>query len=140
MLEEILAHIHNWFISDWEYDHYSIADGKIDLPFLTPNQYYRIIGSLFNDGVYKYGAETELVDEEFDGEIWALAIPRSFLELAEEIEEWQAKNGTAAASPFVSESFGGYSYSKASSANGKNGGSASWITAFASRLNRWRKI
>ena len=134
MLEEILAHIKNWFIADWRFDHYVISGGKIDLPFVAAGQYFRVVGSVFNDGVYKYADDLKLTDEEFDGEIWALAIPPALLKLTQEIEEWQGKNGTAAASPFVTESFGGYSYSKASS------GSVSWISTFAARLNRWRKI
>ena len=140
MLEEILAHIKNWFIADWRFDHYVISGGKIDLPFVAAGQYFRVVGSVFNDGVYKYADDLKLTDEEFDGEIWALAIPPALLKLTQEIEEWQVKNGTAAASPFVSESFGGYSYSKATSITGKSGGIVSWITAFSGRLNKWRKI
>lgn len=145
MLEEVLAHIKNWFIAEWRHDHYVISGGKIDLPFLAENQYFRIVGSIFNDGVYKYDAELNLTDEEFDGEIWALAIPPALIKLVKEIEDWQEKNGAAAASPYVSESFGGYSYSKASGQNrftAQSGGSSSvsWISTFAARLNRWRKI
>ena len=145
MLGEILAHIKNWFIADWRCGHYVISGGKINLPFVAAGQYFRVVGSVFNDGVYKYADDLKLTDEEFDGEIWALAIPPALLKLTQEIEEWQAENGTAAASPFVSESFGGYSYSKASGQNrfaaqSGGSGSVSWISTFAARLNRWRKI
>jgi hypothetical protein len=67
-----------------------------------------------------------------------MAIPKNFLMLAQEIEDWQEQNGKAVASPYQSESFGGYSYSKASGKNG--GGSYSWQDAFATRLNLYRRI
>ena len=80
-----------------------------------------------------------LTDEIFDGVIWLMAIPKAFLDLVKEIEDWQKKNGaadSAAMSPFNSESFGGYSYSK-----GTGGGTATtWQTIYASHLNIWRKI
>ena len=74
-------------------------------------------------------------NEEFIGEIWALAVPPSLLETVEKIEAWETKNAEAAHSPYQSESFGGYSYSKSSESIG-NG----WQTAFRGELNVWRKI
>ena len=45
--------------------------------------------------------------------------------------------GAGKESPYTSESFGGYSYTKATDANGAPIG---WQKAFASRLNKWRKL
>ena len=137
MLTEICTHLHNFFARD-EDKHYqkgiTIADGILTPSFdIKQNQYYRIIGSTFNDGVHKFGDDTDvLTDEVFDGSVWLMAVPKSFLDLVSEIEDYQAKYGQA--NPYVSESFGGYSYSKADSA------STSWQHAFGTRLNAWRKI
>ena len=59
--------------------------------------------------------------------------------------EWSDKYlgvDSAAMSPFNSESFGGYSYSKSggSSSSGNVDLSGTWQGAFADRLNNWRKI
>lgn len=139
MLEEVLRHLNNWFLvpDGIHLDTYTIEDGGITLPFLQEGQYFRVVGSVFGDGVYRYPA-SGLKEETFDGAIWSLAVPQAVVNLAEEIEAWQAKNGEAAAGPYQSESFGGYTYSKAVDA--ATGGAVSWQAAFRSRLNDWRKL
>lgn len=136
MLEQILMHLNNWFlVPDGVYeDTYTVEDGGIALPFLADGQYFRIVGSLFNDGLHKYPAE-DLTDETFDGAVWALAVPKQVESMAEEIKTWQDSQG--APSPYTSESFGGYSYTKATNADGTPAG---WESVFKSRLNRWKKI
>lgn len=134
MLETILNHVHNFFEVEIHKGNFSVVSGSISLDFLIPGQYFRVFGSVLNDGVWQYPA-TQLMDETFDGEIWALAIPRAVLNLSQEIEQWVEKNPESA---ITSESFGGYSYSKAQSSNG--GGSAGWQDVFRSRLNAWRKL
>ena len=140
MLEEILMHLKNWFlVPDGIHEGaFEVKDGSITLPFLAPGQYFRICGSVFNDGVYQYGPDLKLTDEAWDGTVWALAIPKTVLELAEEIEAWEQKNGEASTGPYQAESFGGYSYTKATDT--KTGGAMTWQSAFRSRLNQWRKI
>ena len=139
MLEQVLMNIRNWFTVEGGIHSgtFSIKDGGITLPFLVDGQYFRIIGSVFNDGLHQYPA-TNLVDEKFSGAIWALAIPPAVVDLADEIQKWQGKNGEVASSPFSSESFGGYSYSKATDA--ETGGSVTWQSAFKKQLSAWRKI
>ena len=110
---------------------------SITLPFLADGQYFRICGSVFNDGLHQYNV-LDLVDETFTGTIWALAIPKAVIELADEIQKWQEKNGEASVSPYQSESFGGYSYSKATDA--ETGGAVTWQSAFKQQLSAWRKI
>lgn len=134
MLEQILRHLNNWFLVDIHEGRFTVEKGGIALPFLLPGQYFRVFGSVLNDGLYQYPT-AELRTETFDGTIWALAIPREVEKLSEEIEAWQEKNGEAATSPFTSESFGGYSYTKTGGENAVN-----WQTAFRGRLNHWRKI
>ena len=139
MLEQVLMNIRNWFpVKGGIYSGtFNIKDGGIALPFLANGQYFRICGSVFNDGLHQY-PEDDLVDETFNGTIWALAIPKAVIELADEIGKWQEKNGEAASSPFSSESFGGYSYSKATDA--ETGGAVTWQSAFKKQLSAWRKI
>lgn len=132
MLETVLMYLNNWFVVGRYDDTYTIEDGGITLPFLVNGQYFRIIGSLFNDGVYQYPAE--LTDETFDGSVWALALPKALLSTVEEITAWQAKNGDSG--PYTSESFGGYSYSKATNSKGLAVG---WRDVFAAQLAPWKK-
>lgn len=139
MLEQVLMHLKNWFLVPGGIHEgtYTIEDGGIALPFLANGQYFRICGSVFNDGLHQYPA-SDLKAETFEGTVWELAIPQAVIELAAEIEAWQKKNGDASVSPYQSESFGGYSYSKAT--DSATGGAVTWQTAFRSRLNAWRKL
>ena len=105
---------------------------------MSEGQHFRIVGSVFNDGVHQYNDELALTDETFYGEVWALAIPKALLDLVSEIEEWQSKNGEKSAGIYQSESFGGYSYTLKSDSGGN--GDRSWMGAFSTRLNQWRKL
>ena len=140
MLEQVLKEIHNWFQREIIPGTYTIQDGHIALPFLRPGQYFRIVGSVFNDGLHQYGPEkADLQDESFQGAVWALAVPKAVVSLAGEIAAWQEKYKDTVDSPYTSESFGGYSYSKASGA-GDSTGSGGWQAAFRARLNPYRKL
>lgn len=144
MLEQVLREIKNYFIREVYEGTFTISNGALaDIDFLLEDQYFRIDGSLFNDGVYQYPA-TKLKDETFTGEVWAMAVPPTVIALSEEIEAWCEKNKDVVESPFTSESFGGYSYQKGLGASGSGGistsGSVTWQDIFAKRLNQWRKI
>ena len=102
------------------------------LDFLQDGQYFRILGSVYNDGVYQYPAV--LTDEVFEGQIWAMRVPPAFIALLGRVVEYEAKN---AESPYISESFGDYSYTKAT---GESGAPLPWQVAFAPELNAWRKL
>ena len=140
MLEQICAFIHNYFVGDRYSGTFSITDGTLTIDGLVDGQYFRICGSRLNDGVYQYPV-SGLTDETFDGIIWDMRPPKSFLDLASEISDWQTKYGTAAAGPYQSESFNGYSYNKASAtdASGKSV-PVTWQTTFGPYLNHWRKL
>ena len=139
MLEQVLMHLKNWFLVPGGIHEgtYTIEDGGITLPFLANGQYFRICGSVFNDGLHQYPA-SDLKEETFDGTVWALAVPQAVIDLSTEIESWQTKNGDASVSPYQSESFGGYQYSKAT--DSATGGAVTWQSAFRSRMNAWRKL
>ena len=150
MLTEICQYLKNWF--DKGQPKYigkvTISGGRVSVDgidiSLKTGQYFRIIGSVLNDGVHQY-PYSDLNNEEFDGAVWSMAIPHHFLTLVDEITAWCEKYASvdgANMSPFASESFKGYSYSKASGATGGNTASSAstWQGAFASRLAPWRKI
>ena len=138
MLEQVLMNIRNWFpVKGGIYSGtFTIKDGGITLPFLADGQYFRICGSVFNDGLHQYNV-LDLIDETFTGTIWALAIPKAVIELAAEIEAWETKNGEAASGIYQSESFGGYQYSKQTASDG---GQLTVWSVFRKRLNQWRKL
>ena len=167
-IEALCAETHNYFEFSKNIGDYKIEGGVLSLPFLSVGQFFRIVGSKFNDGIYVYGPEGKvsrdaewqkayaestwnpvpavvwketagftLADEEFHGAIWPLGIPKAFVMLAEEVKAY-TDSDMAKASPYISESFGGYSYSKGigSTGNADN----SWQKVFATKLNRFRKV
>lgn len=153
MISELCAELRNYFLRDYinpeHYIHYGsfvIANGEMqNLPFLKVGQFYRIVGSTFNDGVHKYGATPRgvedsetLTDEEFEGAIWEMFVPKEVVDLSAEIQDWVSNNADTINSPYQSESFGGYSYTKAIASTGKL--STDWQSHFAGKLNRWRRL
>ena len=72
MLNTICAEIRNYFLAHKEKDihagKYTITNGSINLSFLLDGQYFRIVGSALNDGVYQYPASC-LKDEQFEGSV-----------------------------------------------------------------------
>ena len=137
MLTEICAELRNYFVKDIHNGKFEIVGGKITpLDFIQENQYFRIVGSVFNDGVYKKTADLGLTDEVFSGSVWSMAVPPAVIDLAEEIKKYN-ESDEAKPSAYNSESFGGYSYSKATD---ENGAPIGWKKIFASRLNAYRRI
>lgn len=150
MLTEICQYLKNWFNRKPDGTDYpkadgmfTIEDGVLNTDILADGQYFRIMGSLFNDGVHKYG-DADLTDETFDGEIWSMGIPPGVIKLADDITAWVKKYGdidSVAMSPYQSESFDGYSYTKQQGYASVGGGMlTSWNEVFASQLAPWRKI
>ena len=152
MIDELCQELNNWFDEDPKdgskrhyFGEFTIQNGELDLSEIgiQTDQYFRIVGSVFNDGVYQYPV-SGLANETFNGAIWTMSIPSRFIALASEIDAWQAKYGgidSTAMSPYTSESFGGYSYSKSAGGGSSDGsGQVSWQGVFRSRLNQWRKI
>lgn len=141
-LTDLCSELKNWFDTAKYFAVFTIEDGAINLEdlinrgLIVDGQYFRITGSVFNDGVYQYPT-SDLVDEIFEGVIWVMAVPPAVITLQTDITEWEDKYGEIVSSPYTSESFGGYSYSKTSSTDG---GNITWQSQFASRLNQWRKI
>ena len=167
MLTEICGYLKNWFNREPNGTDYPkfrgdfvVSNGVIkwdsgaDLP-LHEGQYYRIIGGVFNNGgVYRFmlhppsqeTAAGELPkDEAFTGEVWSMAVPPDVVAIAEEIAKWNEANGkadSAAMSPFNSESFGGYSYSKSGGGGSSSGNRTgiTWVDVYGARLTRYKKL
>jgi hypothetical protein len=140
MLTELCAEIRNYFLGadpmrNIHPGSYTISGGSIaPLDFLKEGQYFRIVGSTFNDGVHQYPV-ADMTDETFTGAVWAMAVPPAVVALADKIKAYNASDA-AKPSPFASESFGGYSYSKATDANGAP---ISWKTVFAKDMKQYRR-
>lgn len=145
ILEQVLYHLHNWFgRASISATGCTIADGALPASIassMVEGAWYRIEGSLLNDGLHKHTADN-LQDETFDGTITMLAIPKALLLVVEDIGAWQTANGETVDGPYASESFGGYSYTLRSdgSSGAGGGGLSGWRLAFRDRLNPWRKI
>ena len=149
MVGEICAEIKNYFTyaNDKYIGDFVISEGQISPIIDIPTDYIRIVGSRLNDGVHKMAdlVEHPLQDESFHGAVWVMSPPADFLALVEEIKAWQEKYGGVDSenmSPFTSESFGGYSYSKASGGSSESGSSSvpTWQSQYASRLKLYRRI
>lgn len=149
MIGVICAEIKNYFTyaDDQHIGDFEIIGGQITPVIDFSTDYIRIIGSRHNDGVHKVSdlVENPLVDEAFHGAVWVMSPPADFLALVAEIEAWQEANGgadSANMSPFASESFGGYSYTKASGASAESGGASvpTWQSTYAARLKQYRRV
>ena len=142
MLDELCAELRNYFVqseSDKHAGTYTINGGTFSPPidFLKAGQYFRVVGSALNDGVYKNDGCGVLTDEEFEGAVWAMSVPPAVVALADRIKAY-TDSDAAKPTPFVSESFGGYLYSKGQNAAGAaNNG---WQAVFADELRKWRRI
>lgn len=135
MLNEIMHYLHNYFTTPVSVEgEYSIEGGALSLPFVKDGQYILIEGSNFNDGAYVYPLENA-TDESFNGCVTVLSPPDEFIKLCNQIGAYVDKE--ADLTGLQSESFGGYSYTRATNANG---GLADWQDVFRERLNAWRKI
>lgn len=141
-ITDFCSELHNYFEREKYIGVITIQNGQLtdfgDL--LQNNRYFRIVGSIFNDGVYKFPA-SGLIDEAFAGAVWAMSVPPAAIALLGKIQEWDTKYAAdeVANSPYQSESFGGYSYSKASGSSNE-GGAVTWQKHFKKELDKWRKI
>lgn len=146
MLTEVCTEIKNYFSyrRDRHAGEYKIVDGQFVPRVDLKSDYFAVFGSMKNNGVHKV-SDNDLIDEdEFTGAVWVMTPPAAFLSLVDDIEAWQAKYGATdseAMSPFNSESFGGYSYTKSTGAESTRGSLApqSWQSAFANRLCMYRR-
>jgi hypothetical protein len=142
MLDKILREL-GWYrhpdsrrVADKKFGKFTIEGGKIaPSDFLGEKDYYRIIGSKHNDGLYQY-PNSDLTDEVFDGAVWVMRIPPAVVTLAQDIKKY-TESDAGKPSAYISESFGGYSYTKATNSKGVP---QSWKQVFADELDALRMI
>lgn len=138
MVADLCKELNNWFDVKRIFGTFTISDGTLAIDGAQDGQYIRICDSVFNDGVYKYPM-SDLKNETFDGVIWLLAIPQEVISLSDEIDKWISEYSEEMRSPYQSESFGNYSYTK-SSAQGTDGTGITWVDIFSDQLKKWRKL
>ncbi len=134
MIETLMNYCNNYFEISAQESSFTVTNGSMEINGALEGQYVRILGSVFNDGIYKYPL-AGLQDESFTGIVQLLAIPQAFIELAQRIEEWKKLPDNPPTS-ITSESFGGYSYTKASN----NGSPVSWKDVFKAEISIYRQI
>ena len=152
MMTEICQYLKNWFDRGFPklFGTFTIQEGTIsqdgeELAILD-GQYYRIMGSALNDGVWqKPQGENDSIslrDETFEGSVWLMGVPPAVVAISEEIDEWEKTyGGVSGNSPYTSESFSGYSYSKAQGGTLANGALVTgWEALYGARLARWKKL
>lgn len=141
MIKAIMDSINNHFLHTHNHVNCCLNGNFVNCStenFLV-GQYIIIRNSILNDGVYKileineHGitVDTELFAECGEFCIFGLAVPKDFLNLVGEIEEWQKNHNKVAG--VASESTGSYSISFDNNAN-------TWQKAFKDRLHIYRKV
>lgn len=145
MIGEICQYLKNWFDEDSRHNRlprwsgtFSIVDGELHgFPgALYDGQWFRVIDSNLNDGVYQWPAN--LKDEVFDGVIQSMRVPAEIVQLDADITAWLAKNQEIINSPYSSESYGGYAYTLRT--DGADSRAPTWQSQFKARLAPWRKL
>lgn len=123
-MEQLMKLCNNYFYKFKEEGNFLISDNTIcTRGAYCRGQYIRIIGSVLNDGIYKIARvedntihlDEDLSDEMFTGVIVGLGVPKAFIELCEAIKKYDEENKP---SDYTSESFTGYSYTKALNKDG----------------------
>ena len=131
-LTRICARLKNHFLRDKTDGTFTLVSGVAPLENLLPNQYFLIVGSILNEGVFQNTAESlaEIQNETFTGHIWSMAVPVDFLDLCDDIDEFNAKVAELGLidKGYTSESWGGYSYSL-------GGAAPAYMQEWANRIN-----
>lgn len=124
----VMRQVRHFFERECFQGQFAIAGGALvpapDAPYLA------ISGSASCDGVWKAGELPERY-EVFEGKVWGLYPPKDFLDLCQQISEFDDRNPLGA---LRSESFGAYSYDRFGSAG------SGWENAFARQLAPYRRM
>lgn len=147
MLTRFCREVKNYF--DYGMQKYfgeiTITNGQLDgfSDKLRDGQYFRVVNSDFNDGVYQYPA-SGMTDETFsEGAVWVMRVPADVVEACEKQEEHESRDDVkmAASSPYQSESKADYSYSLKSGLSGSiaDDETALWCPEYARAVRTWRK-
>lgn len=120
MVGRLMTYTNNYFERFAYVGKFTFKDGKLilaDTSKFKVGQYIRIMDSLLNDGIYKIkeigggtiSTDISFIDEEFNGYVVGLAVPKNFVDLAEKIGKRACKDGLSSESiqGFYSVSYGG---------------------------------
>lgn len=127
----VMRHVRNYFERGFIDGEFTVSGGVLTPMPRAP--YVAISGSVWHDGVFRVDQLRETPEETFTGRVWALHPPDDFVQLCEEIAAYDEKNPAGA---LQSESFGEYSYTRASGQSGVIG----WQGVFAQRLTPYRRM
>lgn len=136
-LHDICLQVNNFFTKTVEVTELTFIGNKItnfSNDYLI-GQYVHVEGSVLNDGVYKITnitateitVNTSFVTEASKCTLYGLAIPKAFLELAEQIIQNGAEGNAQ------SETVSRYSVNHGAGGNG-------WQNVYKNALNKWRKL
>lgn len=141
-MEDILSYINNYFAVTKEEGTFKIEDNSIKIKGnYLQGQFIKLEGSVLNDGIHKVenlGGETITLtganNEEFEGVIYSLAIPKDLINIAIKFEELKEKSPNGI---YDSESFGEYSYTLAKNSKGEI---YRTLDGFKNELKKYRKM
>ena len=134
-ISAVMRHVKNFFARGCMDGEFTVSGGKLTPAPASP--YIAVSGSSMIDGAYAVGELPFAAKETFTGRVWLLYPPEDFLALCEQISKYDDANPAGA---MQSESFGDYTYRRASVGMNGSGGVASWQTAFAIHLNPYRRM
>lgn len=134
-ISAVMRHVKNYFARGCMDGEFSVSGGKLTPAPASP--YIAVSGSAGLDGVHPVSDLPSDVTETFTGRVWLLHPPEDFLALCEKISKYDDANPVGA---MQSESFGDYTYRRASVGMNGSGGVASWQTAFAQQLVPYRRM
>ena len=133
----VMRQIHNFFVGGYRFGAFTITGGALS-PAPSCGYVY-IQGSKRHDGVWEISGDMlgdlpdGLPDETFTGRVYELNPPGDFLALCGEISRYDDAHPVG---EMQSESFGDYSYTRATA----QGGTQGWQTAFRQRLDAYRRM
>lgn len=138
----VMNECRNYFETGYYKTTFTISGGAISPHFLfKPGSYIAIADSFYHNGVFRMGdggvlegVPAGVFDETFVGRVYFLCPPSGFLQLCGDIASFIAKTPNGA---YQSESFGAYSYTRAS---GAGGGVLTWQEHFADSLSPYRRM
>lgn len=142
MLEEVFDYLKNDFRVKRIDGDFHVTNGLLMMPGDVrplPGQCIRIFGSTFNDGVHIWDDDS-LTNESWNGTVWLLAPPTELIQLVGKIAqdvEASRQAQLSSVGPLKSESFDGYSYTRATRADGTL---MDWRDVYRDQLARWRKL
>lgn len=140
-LTRICARLKNHFLRDKHEGTFELVRDAAPLDSLLDGQYFVIVNSVLNDGVFQNTAESlaKLRTETFTGRIWSMGVPADFENLVADIDAFETKVQELGLldKGYASESFGGYTYSLQSGAPAYM---QEWLNRINAGMSMYRKI